>query len=84
MVKKEYEKDCWTLDAKQALQFDQPKDNSISSITLKVLEPEDITQKNWLIHLLGGGMVSVAILLLQFRCIFSNVFSLITKRYQGR
>ena len=61
MVKKKYEKDCWTLDATQPLQFDQPKDSGIQSITLQIHEPEDIGQKNWLIHLRGGGMVSLAL-----------------------
>ena len=84
MVKKEYKEDHWTLDVKQALQFDQPKDSGIPSITLKVREPEDVAQKNWLIHLCGGGMVSLALLLLQFRCLVCNAISFMDKRYQRR
>ena len=86
MVKKEYEKDHWTLDVKQALQFDQPKDSGIRSITLKVREPEDIgQQKDWLIHLLGGGMVSLATYYsFSSGVYFCNAISLMDKRYQRR
>ena len=63
MVEKVYQKDIsWTVDAKQILQFEDPKESSTPSITLKVLDAEDTEQKMWLIHLRGGGMVSLALL----------------------
>ena len=82
MVKTEYENHQWTLGAKQDLQLEEPNDSSIPSITLKVLEPEDDGQKNWLIMLHTAGMVSLVVLLLLFRCIGLKCSSLIGLRYR--
>ena len=57
MVKKQYEMDHWIRDAEQIVHFDEPRDSSIPSITLKVLDAEDKEQKNWLIRPRCGCMV---------------------------
>lgn len=58
-VQNEYEKDRWTQNHKQHLQFDEPKDNSPPSITLCICSPADEEEKQWLIQPLSTPQVRV-------------------------